>query len=73
MRNVHQTDEQLSETLRDVFALSQEQEDALWSRFQARQRESMQWAAFAATMVLVNARMRPVRRAALWWCAPQEG
>ena len=72
MSNIRHTDEQLAEALRDVFALSQEQEDALWSRFQARQRESVQWAAFAAAMVLVNTRMRPVRRAALWWCAPQE-
>ena len=70
MRESQEVDRRLSEAFREAFALEAGQEDALWARFQQRQRESVQWAAFAAAMVLINARMRPIRRAALWWCQP---
>ena len=60
-------DRTLSEALQRSFGMSQEQEDRLWARFEARRSlEAAAWAAFAANMALLGARLRPAIRSAYW-------
>lgn len=63
----HPADRTLTRALQSALGISPEQEDALWSRFAARRAlEATGWAAFAAGMVLLNARLRPALRSACW-------
>ncbi len=57
---------ELTNALQAHFHVNQEQEDALWARFQRRRSEAAAWGAFGAAMVLLNVRMRPACRASLW-------
>lgn len=59
-------DKAMTRAFQAHFDLSPGQEEALWQRFQARRQEVAEWAAFAAAMVLVNARLRSAHRAATW-------
>jgi hypothetical protein len=57
----------LTEVLRSSLGLSQEREDALWSRFAARRaQEATAWAVFAASMALMTVRLRPAIRSCGW-------
>jgi hypothetical protein len=63
----HALEQALTRVFQNSFKLSREQKDALWSRFAARcSQEAAAWAAFATSMVLLNARLRPAIRACSW-------
>ncbi len=59
------SERELTHAFQAYFALSQEHEDALWSRFAARRQEAAAWAAFGSAMVLFTVRLRPAQRAPL--------
>jgi hypothetical protein len=62
------TDRALTDLIRKGLSLSQAQEDALWSRFEARRSlEAAAWLAFATNMAMLSARLRPALRPA---CGP---
>ena len=62
----HEVDRTLEAALQAHFALSEEQEDALWSRFAAK-REAMQWQAFASALVLIHTTVYSISRVSTWF------
>jgi hypothetical protein len=59
------TDRDLTALLRKGLSLSQDQEDSLWARFEARRsQDAAAWAAFAAGMAVLSVRLRPALRPA---------
>ena len=64
--NERELDRKLTEALRAHLAVSQEQEDALWAAFEARQADEAEaWAAFASALALTNTRLQLARRASM--------
>ena len=64
--NERSIDRALAAVFRTGIGLNAEREDELWSQFCARRGgESAAWAAFAASMMLLAAGLRPAVRP--WW------